>query len=223
MKTVQEVLRQADENELISNFLYEHPNDLDSFNNNLTIAEAKEREKKVLHDYIKRLREMKITAPKDGKTWIFYAYHYSDNGFPKPIFNLCNLEELRAKKINSKNYGITFIDQSEILGYYLAENHLTNFYLKELLVHILYEASFFGTNQEGLPAFKKDMDKSIKEIENNETLDWENFKKELGLTEVDKFTDKEQKFRNQIHELDAEIINLSQSDAIEEILVSLEK
>ena len=41
MKTVQEKLRDMDKQELLRKFFYEHPNKLDSFNDDLTIAQAK--------------------------------------------------------------------------------------------------------------------------------------------------------------------------------------
>lgn len=43
MKTVQETLREMDKEELMQKFFWEHPSQVDSFDDELTIAEAKER------------------------------------------------------------------------------------------------------------------------------------------------------------------------------------
>ena len=50
MKTVQETLREMDKKELLRKFFYEHPNKLDSFDDNQTIDQAKERQIKLLEN-----------------------------------------------------------------------------------------------------------------------------------------------------------------------------
>ena len=74
MKTVQETLREMDKKELMRKFFYEHPNKLDSFNDDLTIAQAKERANKVIGKYIERLETMEV-KPND-RQMIFYMYEY---------------------------------------------------------------------------------------------------------------------------------------------------
>ena len=64
MKTVQETLREMDKKELLRKFFYEHPNKLDSFDDDLTIAQAKERANKVIEKYIERLETMEV-KPND--------------------------------------------------------------------------------------------------------------------------------------------------------------
>ena len=74
MKTVQETLREMDKKELLRKFFYEHPNKLDSFDYDLTIAQAKERANKVIEKYIERLETMEV-KPND-RQMIFYMYEY---------------------------------------------------------------------------------------------------------------------------------------------------
>ena len=74
MKTVQETLREMDKKELLRKFFYEHPNKLDSFDDDLTIAQAKERAKKVIEKYIVRHENIEVKSNNDQV--IFYMYEY---------------------------------------------------------------------------------------------------------------------------------------------------
>lgn len=62
MKTVQETLREIDKKELMRKFFYEHPNKLDSFDDDLIIAQAKERANKVIEKYIERLENIEVKS-----------------------------------------------------------------------------------------------------------------------------------------------------------------
>ena len=49
------------------------------------------------------------------------------------------------------------------MGYYIADSRLTKHYLTELLVYIMYEASFFGFEQEDLQENLVDLKTRVQE------------------------------------------------------------
>ena len=74
MTIIAETLREMDKKELLRKFFYEHPNKLDSFDDDLTIAQAKERAKKVIEKYIERLENIEVKS--NNEQLIFYMYEY---------------------------------------------------------------------------------------------------------------------------------------------------
>lgn len=163
MKTVQETLREMDKEELIRHFFYKHPNNLDKFNDNLTIGQAKARAKRIIKEYIERLEN--ITVKPNDEQLIFYMYEYLDTYNLKRIRGLSSVKDLREKGVAAPNYGIEYTTQEEIMGYWVADTERTQYYLDDLMVEILWDASFFGAEQEKLPEAVKELEEADKEIE----------------------------------------------------------
>ena len=162
MQTVQAAFRQADTEELIDAYLAEYPLRMDDFADEVTIGEAKAFTRIKLRDYLERLRTLPIKAATEGEH-LFYAYHRPKEGIAEPTFALVLLTELRQKGIRAADYTFEFTDQSEIMGYYIADNRLTKHYLTELLVYIMYETSFFGFEQEDLQENLADLKTRVQE------------------------------------------------------------
>lgn len=220
MKTVQEVLRETDKEELVERYLNEYPISLQDFDDDVTIGDAKQYARLLIGNYIERLRTLKTKPSDDNCIWIFYVYHYEKDGVEEPSFNLTSLNELRDKGIKAASYAVEWTEQAEILGYYIAENELTNYYLTDLLVDILYEASFFGIEQEDLPKEKRELDQAIEEVESGDTktVTYDEMVKELGLGEMDQFSSEEKKYRSKVFEYQQKIADSSNQKAIQEIL-----
>ena len=163
MKTVQETLREMDKKELLRKFFYEHPNKLDSFDDDLTIAQAKERANKVIGKYIERLETMEV-KPND-RQMIFYMYEYLGSYKLDQNRGLCNVADLQEKGVEAPNYGIEYTPQEEIMGYWVADTEMTQYYLNDLIVEIIWDASFFGVKQEKLPEAIKELEEADKEID----------------------------------------------------------
>ena len=81
---------------------------------------------------------------------------------------------LKEKREATQSYGYNFIEQEKIMGYWVAETALTKYYLEDLMVDILYEASFFGFTQEHLQEEKDELDRRIAE-DDSETISAEDF------------------------------------------------
>ena len=157
MKTVQETLREMDKKELLRKFFYEHPNKLDSFDDDLTIAQAKERAN------IERLETMEV-KPND-RQMIFYMYEYLGSYKLDQNRGLCTVADLQEKGVEAPNYGIEYTPQEEIMGYWVADTEMTQYYLNDLMVEIMWDASFFGVKQEKLPEAIKELEEANKEID----------------------------------------------------------
>ena len=163
MKTVQETLREMDKEELMRQFFYEHPSKLDNFDDDLTIAQAKERANKVVGKYIERLETME--AKPNDRQMIFYMYEYLGSYKLDQNRGLCTVADLQEKGIEAPNYGIEYTPQEEIMGYCVADTEMTQYYLNDLIVEIIWDASFFGVKQEKLPEAIKELEEADKEID----------------------------------------------------------
>ena len=163
MKTVQETLREMDKEELMQKFFWEHPSQVDSFDDELTIAEAKERANEIIKKYIERLKN--ITVKPNDKQMIFYMYEYLGSYKLDQNRGLSTLSDLREKGVEAPNYGIEYTPQEEIMGYWIADTEMTQYYLDDLMVEIMWDASFFGIEQEHLARAQKELDEASKEID----------------------------------------------------------
>ena len=163
MKTVQETLREMDKEELMRQFFYEHPSKLDNFDDDLTIAQAKERANKVIGKYIERLETME--AKPNDRQMIFYMYEYLGSYKLNQYRGLSTVADLQEKGVEAPNYGIEYTSQEEVMGYWVADTEMTQYYLNDLMVEIIWDASFFGVKQEKLPEAIKELEEANKEID----------------------------------------------------------
>lgn len=166
MKTVQEYFKEANEKELIKTFFYEHPIEYENIHLlGKTVKSVREKAEKRIRDYIERLRTLPIEASKDGNDWILFVHRtptMADSESFSP-YCLVSLDEVFSKK-KSESYSYMFSRQEEILGWYIADNPYTQEHITGLLVDIMWEASFFGFEQEELESEKATLDEAIKEI-----------------------------------------------------------
>ena len=182
MKTVQEVLKELETEELINAYLERVP-----ISTKLMMETEDKSAKDLLlyargrvREYIDRLR----TIPVDGceETHILFAYEtmkeYRENDYA-----LVRLSDIRTKGLNSHSYAYEFSPQSEIVGYVVADTKRTQDDLIGLMTDVLYEASFFGFEQESLQEELDELDRRIKEVESPDFvgIPEEEVWKELGI------------------------------------------
>lgn len=222
MQTVQEAFRKAKKDDLVEQYLVTYPIQINDFDDETTIGEAKATARKTIAEYVDRLRNLATKPSHDGQTWLFYAYHYPKDWITEPDFSLVPLNELRQKGIDTPSYGFEFTEQAEVMGYYIADSQLTKHYLEDLLVYIMYEASFFGLKQEHLQDELDNLEQATKEIDDGEgqTMTMEDFEREIGLEDLDRFTSQEEKYLHKMEEYERKIVVNSKSTEINEILQS---
>ena len=220
MRTVQEAFINADKKELVESYMREYPVGIDDFDDGTTIGEARSITKKGLGAYIDHLRTIAIKKSVDEKDWIFYAYHYLHDGITAPGFALSTLEDLRQKGSKALTFNYELTEQAEVMGYHIADNKLTEYYLTELLTDIMHETSFFGFKQEHLQDEIDKLRQSEKDIDEGKTLTREDFLRELGWDDLDEFSPEEESYRQKINDYEQKIITRSKMIEIGQILQS---
>lgn len=190
MKTLQETLRSTDPNKLVDAFLDQHPVDLMkdfADNQELTLRQARRRVRIKLERYINRLCNLKVNQHDDSEQFIFLESYVitGENNFYEPKMQLVKLDDVlhcHAKQLNS--YDCTMTHQADLLGYWVADTPLTKEYQLDMLAEIMWEASWNGFNEETLDQSIKELEDSIKEIENedsNNFVAFDEFFEELGI------------------------------------------
>lgn len=164
MKTVQEVLQNANEKELIDNYLATYPSSLDDFDDDVTVGDARKFARLQLHQFIDKLRNLQIK--KSENQGIFFVSRTTEDG-DIVTNNLVFLDDLKKYGLKAYTYAYEFSAQAEIMGWWVADNKLTQYYLVSLLVGIMEEASFFGYQQEGLQKEKDLLEDRAKEVKEN--------------------------------------------------------
>lgn len=189
VKTVQEWLKEVDIEQLINEYFYTYPvkvNDIREEDSGLTIKEVKERRRKMMEKYINRLINLKVKSSDDGDDYILFAYNVFMEDFENIDYALVSKKELLESDFNERvcdNYSFMLSNQEEIMGYLVADTNLTKINICGLLVYVLYEASWFGYENEGLEEEKQKLEEATKEIEEGKYSSFtiEDMREELGL------------------------------------------
>lgn len=194
MNTVQEFLRQADSEQLINMYLYDHPVNLNELPDEvMSLKDSKEKVKTKLRQYIERLRTMEIEKPSDGQEYVLFAHKVFRDISEEEEYSLVCVQELLDEGTDAKSYAYECTQQAEIVGFKVADTKYTQKNLNGLLVDVLYRASFFGFEQEYLEEKMKKLDEAIQELEegNSVTYSLEEIREHLGLEkeEVDSKAD----------------------------------
>ena len=167
MKTVQEYFRQADTEKLIRYYLYEHPVKIDDITDETRrIADVKEFVRKVLREYIERLCSLDIESSEDGKEYILFVHKMQKEGIADDTYSLVCLQELAENGVEAQTYAYNFDHQAKIMGFKVSDAAYTQKNLVGLLADVMYEASFFGFEQQHLDEELQKLEDSIKGVEN---------------------------------------------------------
>ncbi|MBQ9478751.1 MAG: hypothetical protein IJU71_04275, partial [Selenomonadaceae bacterium] len=175
LKTVQQHLRELDRERLIDAYLYRVRHDIldyyrdgESKGHYKTIRQKREDSREFYGAYLDRLRRLKITPPTNGKHGLLYAYkRISDLSECKPeaCFPYVKLEDLIEQGEDATNYAYDFDPQSEIMGYLVSDDEYTQQNIYELMVDVMYEASWFGFADEDKENFVDDLADQINQLE----------------------------------------------------------
>lgn len=219
MKTVQATLKYVDEKELIDNYLEAYPISVDDFDEKITIGDAKRYCRYRLHEYISRLKQMKIKPDKNQG--IFFVQRVMKDEMGDTDYDLVFVDDLKKYGLAARSYAFEFTPQNEIMGWWIADNELTQTYLIELLVYILEEASFFGYKQEGLQKELDKIERGMKQVkENPDSL--VSFDSAEEIFNFDKQTDKEEKLETKAFRAELEYSEYSRKKELTEIMRKLD-
>ena len=176
MKTVQQHLRELDQNRLIEVYLFEHPIE---YNHpalaGLTVSQIREKYTEGMRKFIERLCGLTPKADPDGRVGILFAHRCIEVGALSGTEDYCLVyaDDVLSDGVDAKTYAYEFTNQSEIVGFLVADSEYTRRHIYGLMADVLYQASFFGYRQEGLAEALEDLNRSMKEAEegNVHTMD----------------------------------------------------
>ena len=136
-------------------------------------------------------------------------------------YDLVFVDDLKKYGLAARSYAFEFTPQNEIMGWWIADNELTQTYLIELLVYILEEASFFGYKQEGLQKELDKIERGMKQVkENPDSL--VSFDSAEEIFNFDKQTDKEEKLETKAFRAELEYSEYSRKKELTEIMRKLD-
>lgn len=231
MKTVKEYLQTMDTERLIDEYLYKDPILIEKIKNqDLTIREVIEGQRATLRDYITNLANMDITPPSDGHQGILYVHRCVGMGCNdlEIAFELVFLDEIKTQGTDAQSYAYEFSPQSEIIGFLVSETYLTQYYIYELMVDVLYEASFFGYEQEDLMAAQERLDSAAEEVSKPDFkgIPWEDVKADLEKKMGYKFDEEskgELKKHRKVWEAEIEYNYHSRKKELKKVMEEIEK
>lgn len=169
MKTVQHHLRTCDRDALIGSMTFDLLSDQRFLmeNKNLTIEEIQLRYRQKLNDYIDYLITLEPVEDNDSILYLYQTLHSTAAGSDL-ILNRVLLSELKGT-INADIYDYGLVDWAEAMGFLVADTPFTQEHIIDVLSILLDELSFFGMDpeqhKEGLDRLHKDLEFSLKDIE----------------------------------------------------------
>lgn len=201
MKTIQEYLKKADKEKLIEEYLLRYPIDYEREMKpaEMTVNQMKEKKKERLSSYIDHLCSLTPEEPRNNEEGMLYIYRVLKDGIDEVESGLTDIKELLEKGIDeAKDYAYEFAPQPEIMNYLVADNPLTQKHIYELMADVMYEASWFGYENEflheELDYLEEALDEADKAAEKTHTYDEEEFIKEFNI-EIDKESPDEKELR----------------------------
>lgn len=154
MKTIQQCFREANIDELVNDYLFEHPviiRPCDDFDPTKTIAEVYEGYEAKVRGLIEDIQTIEIRPQDDDDTMVFFVHHCTENEYGNDVrVTLAKLSDLLDEDKMTVSYGYEFVPLTESAGYLVADTYLTQRNISMVLIDFMFEASFFGFKQEAL-------------------------------------------------------------------------
>ena len=85
-------------------------------------------------------------------------------------YSLVYAEEALRDGLKAPTYAYDFSEQAEIMGFLVADNEFTQRNIYGLMADVLYEASFFGFNEEFRDGALRDISRTIKNLDKWKTI-----------------------------------------------------
>jgi len=202
MKTVQQYLKELDWDRLIDTYLFEHPFEYrDPALAGLTVSLIREKYTEGMRKFIERLCGLTPKDDPDGRVGILFAHRCIEVGSLSGTEDYClvHADEVLSDGVDAKTYAYEFTDQSEIVGFLVADSGYTSRHIYGLMADVLYQASFFGYKQEGLAEALEDLDRSMRDAEEGNVQTMEEFMEEcFSKYDFERNDPEEQDLRNTV-------------------------
>ena len=232
MKTVHEYLCEIDSEELANQYMADFPpDDLEWLSHkDMLIGEYYDHRKQAIRTFIDKLRSIKPCQSEDGETKIFIAYRIIEDFCKDVDFSMVYEKELKEDLSNAKFYSYILVPHEEILGYYVANNKLTQHYLHKLLSFLIHEALIIGFEQERREEIIRSLEEAEEQARNHpesvlsmEEVD-QMLHEEFGyIPDTDKETDEEEELRGKAGEAQMKYSDFSKKMELEELLRDIQQ
>ena len=186
MLTVQETLKQVNLDELIDSYVmkvFSSTSTLLAVPDNVTFGEYFEEKRNNASIIINNLMDAEIKEESEAILFVCHRYNDDEGDI---AFELVEMEDISADNWKDRAQGYCYMAEpfERIASYKIADTYLTQRNLMELLTDVLYEASWFGPNQEKRKNFIKSLEESAKDIDKAEPINhlFEIIEKETGWT-----------------------------------------
>lgn len=151
MKTVQEWLKEVDEERLVGAYFCRFPihyEDIFIYKNEATklpLKTIRERIEAAFVGFIHRLKGLTPETPQ--KQSVFFATKAYQEGHSRVETMMCEMDDLLMQKCPER-YSWMSLDFEDVMGYWVADTELTQENIYDVLACILEELSFDGYTQE---------------------------------------------------------------------------
>ena len=222
MKTVQEVLKELDTEELVTAFLERVPiTPKVMYESEVSAQELLINVRIQIEQFIDRMRTLPIK--KGENTGLLFAFETIKEFYKENAYALVHIEELKEKGLEAESYAYEFTDQEEIAGFLVSDTKRTQKDLIGLMVDVLFEASFFGFKQERLNEEKEELNRRIEETKSPDFVGipaekaFEDLYKEFGI-EKEIETEEEKAIRNVYNKAMIDYNNFLYKKALQEVI-----
>ena len=184
MKNVQYYLNYLNLEELVDTYFNRIKNFLlNEIDKDVSINKLSRIMKDNIKMYINKLQKIPLKESENQSILLAYEGFLFETT-TEPVFVLIHEKELIENKNDLskvETYAYELSPNEEIMGYLISESEYTQKYIYDLIADVLYEASFFGYDETKKLEVRKELQYSVKEIEEGilKTKSWEDCKKEL--------------------------------------------
>ena len=181
MRTVQQYLKEADRTRLIDTYIIDHPPEYENPDlKQLSVSEIDTMLRNSLGRLIDRMCNLPVSYSDDDIGILFAHRCLSDESNPSGFqYPLVFLHEILSEGQDYHTYVYEFTKQEEIAGFLVSDNELTQRNIYGLLSDVLYQASWFGVEQEDLQHEAEKLEQSLEEAEGHDGIPFDEFKKEF--------------------------------------------
>ena len=186
MLTVQQTLKKIDPEELISSYvlrLLSDPIRLLEVPDDVTFGDFMTHKRHNASIIVDNLLNAKTVKDSDA---ILIACHRYDSDLDDIEYELVEKKDISGKDWTEKAQGYCYMAEpfEEIAAYKIADTYLTQRNLIGLLTDVMYEASWFGPNQEGRQQFIDDLDERMNSKEEAKPIKelWKSLEDKYGWT-----------------------------------------
>lgn len=167
MKTLQQILRQVDKEELIDLFVQIHPpvyaaREKMDFTSGRILAVYRSR----VESLIDKLACIEpVVDERYGRCFLYASRTIGPDTFDEPCFSMVTEKDLMKAGTDCFSTSYIFTPHEEVAGFYVSGAPYTQSFMMDLLVDVLFEASWFGFDQEYMQEEEEKLNETAKRVD----------------------------------------------------------